>query len=1001
MSLLWLPARKYAIIFGAAETMFVYGALSATNRSVRWYLALFVGATATWVFTLGFPYTYFSDWILNATGSTGFALPAFFVAFSLALFLAVSQNPKDASFSAKTRVLQFAIAAIVFLVLGLRIDNETALWIPYHQSYFTAPADLVRAHHWLLWDIPSQYGFLSVLTLAALPTATVFDSIYLLTALSLFCQAMMAFILLTIRRGGWANFVFALLLCFGAFYTSQAAYYPFGARLYPQEGLRFIWPLAALFCAFWHFRASGMISKRLAIAAGNLSWILSILWSFETGVWTSVIWIAFLIGDSVTIALTTESRNAAFRALGARFALLTALFVTAFGIIEFVYFLHFGHGPDWRSYFEFSAIYAGSGQFVQPVDPFGPVWTLALVLIAVTSLMVVDIRQSRYRRFPVLLASWAAIWATSSYFVGEAFNQHVAMLSGMLISVGAIIFYVTEADEPWGLTTLLSRLSFVPVSVFLIAYAIGAPSHLMAMRWPPMGNIASSFSSTLPPISGELLTLERRAGIKPNDLVLYPSRGNWNKLSSGVILPIVRGRDGKLEMQTAWLPMSPVGEYNTLTTLPLFRQGVYIARYLDDSSEPHGWLIAYREPAVCSSLSPNLKAIKHFETANYRAVYCVTRTTFAAPLPPVLTSVPGGISVPHSDYVRITYVTRAGQTLPSGESVNSLGANALTVVQPPMVPSSRIIGYNVYAVRNNGGSGTGETLQNNSPIPPNASYTEPVTGWATTGAVPPIKNTAAVHPGSQCSVNQERPPAPFLTWELQGTTPAHSDYVKIAYVFRNGESLPSKESVNSLGNDSITIVQPPTCLPKNAMGYDVYAIKNNGGSRTGETLQNKYPVPPNTAFTEPESGWTTTGGAPPTRSKTGMTLNAHCALSSGMAAAPVLTWKSLGTAPAHSDYVKITYAFKNWESLPSKETVNSLGKDATTIVRSPICLPKNAIGYNVYAVKNNGGSGMGETLQNKAPIPLGVPFQEPIRGWHTRGRVPPGAPEKRKVSIVH
>ncbi len=737
IGLSWWSARKYAVVFGLAETAYIYRSLSNRTRSLGWYLALFMGIIATWAFTLGFTYTHVSDWLLNGTGSSDLALPAFLIAFGIALYLTVSRKTVVSHNPRVVLILQFTLATVVFFLLGLRIDNEAALWIPYHQSYFGSPAELVRAHHWLLWDIPSQYGFLVVLTIAAIPTATTFDAVYFATAAVLFLQAMGVFTVLYIRRSGWVNFAFALLLCCATFYSSQSAYYPFGARLYPQEGLRFLWPIAALLFAFWRYRTTSSTARRWALILGYASWLLAVLWSFETGAWTSIIWVGFLIAEAIEGGLYAGDVRVTLRICALRLGAMLLLLIAAMGVIELIYRTHFGHGPDWRAYVEFSAIYASSAQFFLPVDPFGASWTIAIVLIAVTSLTIVALRRKQYHIFPLLTACWAAVWGTSSYYVGEAFNQHVAMLSGILILVGAIIFYVTESDLRRGLTPLLARLSFLPISVLLIAYAFGAPTHIRDMRWPRLDNLGSALSEGLPTISGELLTLERKAGFKRQDEVLYPSRQNWNKLSNGFILPLERNSDGTVSERVAWLPMSPAGEYNTLMTLPPARRALYINRYLADSVHPHGWLIAYREPALCSQLSPELKAIKHVSTPNYNAAYCVLRSTVATPAPPVLTSIVGGSIPAHSDYVKITYVTKAGETLPSGESVNSLGPNALTVVQSPSYAQNGVIGYNVYAIKNNGGSGTGETLQNSSPVPLGSDYQEPADGWSTGGPPPP------------------------------------------------------------------------------------------------------------------------------------------------------------------------------------------------------------------------------------------------------------------------
>jgi len=80
------------------------------------------------------------------------------------------------------RALPFlALALLMFpLVLYIPMGEEFA----HHWSFYTGPAELVRAGGWLLHDVPSQYGFLNIALLAALPGANSFQNLYFITALT-------------------------------------------------------------------------------------------------------------------------------------------------------------------------------------------------------------------------------------------------------------------------------------------------------------------------------------------------------------------------------------------------------------------------------------------------------------------------------------------------------------------------------------------------------------------------------------------------------------------------------------------------------------------------------------------------------------------------------------------------------------------------------------------------------------------------------------------------
>ena len=109
------------------------------------------------------------------------------------------------------------------------------------------------------------------------------------------------------------------------------------------------------------------------------------------------------------------------------------------------------------------------------------------------------------------------------------------------------------------------------------------------------------------------------------------------------------------------------------------------------------------------------------------------------PPAPVLSAIPGGAIIPHSDYVRVTYVSENGETTPSADAVYSAGANTLTIVHSPP-PVTGAVGYNVYAVKNL--VGTAYPRQNERPIAIGQDYVEPTNGWSTSGEPAPASNSA-------------------------------------------------------------------------------------------------------------------------------------------------------------------------------------------------------------------------------------------------------------------
>jgi hypothetical protein len=111
---------------------------------------------------------------------------------------------------------------------------------------------------------------------------------------------------------------------------------------------------------------------------------------------------------------------------------------------------------------------------------------------------------------------------------------------------------------------------------------------------------------------------------------------------------------------------------------------------------------------------------------------------FSAPASPSLSSTAGGSLSGATAYVKITYVTASGETLPSSQASLAVASSHLLVVASPAAPSpASAIGWNVYASASTGA----EKLQNSTPIAIGTNWTEPTSGLVTATAAPPAANT--------------------------------------------------------------------------------------------------------------------------------------------------------------------------------------------------------------------------------------------------------------------
>jgi hypothetical protein len=125
--------------------------------------------------------------------------------------------------------------------------------------------------------------------------------------------------------------------------------------------------------------------------------------------------------------------------------------------------------------------------------------------------------------------------------------------------------------------------------------------------------------------------------------------------------------------------------------------------------------------------------VKPLQLTRWPITSTVSTAGTRPPVAPTLTAIAGGSLAAAKYFVRISYVTPAGETAASLEVSLSLAANTLLQVASPPADSAAIAtGWNCYI----GTTSFGETLQNASPLAIGSSFTLPTSGLIAGTALP-------------------------------------------------------------------------------------------------------------------------------------------------------------------------------------------------------------------------------------------------------------------------
>lgn len=298
---------------------------------------------------------------------------------------------------------------------------------------------------------------------------------------------------------------------------------------------------------------------------------------------------------------------------------------------------------------------------------------------------------------------------------------------------------------------------------------------------------------------------------------------------------------------------------------------------------------------------------------------------------PTLSTSASGTTV--TDYVVITLVDANGnETAASPEaSIQSAATHQVTVTSPGATTNA--VSYNVYAGTTSGA----ETLQATVAIGTN--YTQPTSGWTTTGVRAPVANLTGEYTGCLfgilCSKNgQQTQLNPIYNGVANASEQVLTQY-NYRYVFRTLQNL----------------TNPFRFFGSHAYMDEAGAISRLMQSGVADTAVYQ------TYLTE-------LNFAPPM---------------------PVLSYTAGGTLPQTTYYVRQSYMTAAGETAASNETYLTVPANNLLVVTPPPA-QSSATGWNCYVGTQYGG----ETLQNNGTIAMGTSFTEGTGGLQN-GAIPPAS----------
>ncbi len=445
----------------------------------------------------------------------------------------------------------------------------------YHWGFFIGPIEQLRQGGTLLWDTPSQYGFLSILIPALLP-GSAWQSFWFFQSLVYAIVACLMYVSIRRLSPGIAGAITALLITLVTLFfrpRSEALLLP--AQMTPAAGpFRFIWCFVMLaFLVSSHLKAGE--GTRRFVLVGTAIWVAAMLWSAETAIYVTAMWFPALLvhtlqavrRDSLPVAGTILAfvRIAAYQAAAA---------VVAGILVLAAYRLAGAPGPDLTGHFEYVLLYSRGGFGALPIDPTGTIWYLIIAFLIVSTILGLHARKNpRDSRLIVWAAAWGLVWAISSYFTGRSHPVNlVAIIPVLVYAMMACMRLRPFAASPHARSVMAASilpLLAMPLTLTAGHKAFGA--EIARRQLAP-----ARFHDQVPVLDPELESLLIEAGANPGDAFVLASDGR---------LMLESWSNGDMTTHS-WLPKP----FEIIGSLPEERRAVYLDRNARSFAQP-GWLI--------------------------------------------------------------------------------------------------------------------------------------------------------------------------------------------------------------------------------------------------------------------------------------------------------------------------------------------------------------------------------------------------------------------------
>ena len=405
LNLKWIPF--VAVVVGISVFAILWVERVNTEWSKRFLLGLVVSSVAS-LTTISIFNSRIGDLILGFKNQALYSFFILFIIFVILFWRGFSQtvNVKPGVDRVTLVFVLLAVSIFAFRIDGLMTGGS---W--FHVGYFTGVVQTVKDGGLLLWDTPSQYGFLNILIPSLLPFGSAEKSFLYFQALMLLVVSLVVLraIWAATRTTSWLLFAVPFIVLLNFADPALVGPQPFPSSSVIRFGPSLL--LIALFSLVKIGDNGKNFIRIISFTAG-----VALLWSFESFFFSSMIIAGWIFGEKNPIS---HLRN--FRSRSMAILLGTLLVSGSISVVYSLFVLRIVGGlPSW-SWFYLAPSKFAEGFGSLPLDPWGA--GLLIIVSIAGCVLLLSVCNAEYRQ--LCTASIGALLAWTTYYVGRAHSSNI------------------------------------------------------------------------------------------------------------------------------------------------------------------------------------------------------------------------------------------------------------------------------------------------------------------------------------------------------------------------------------------------------------------------------------------------------------------------------------------------------------------------------------------------------------------------------------------------